>query len=355
MGPKISVIIPVYNVETYLRECLDSVAGQTYKNIEIIIVDDGSTDCSAVICDEYAAKDERVIVAHKANEGVSAARNLGIHLSHGKWVTFVDPDDWLELDYYEKMIEEIGGERTDVFCSGGAFYEYLIRPQVRRRIKKDFFYAGADYEREKETLLAKVLLASISDDVFEAGMLFDMVWTNLYNIDFMREQRIGFHLHLHPFEDTLLNYKVFDQAVSVGGCRVIGYHYRQTNMASVTKRFQADAFQQLCVFLKELDMYRSTAIQGYSKLIDDALAARELGEFIRCMKNSIFHENAGMTYTQRAETLKRVKQEPLVDQMLHRKSNAFLDRKNMVFKYLLRLPWIWPIKMSFDLKRWLKR
>lgn len=355
MKPKITVVIPVYNVESYLQECLDSVVGQTYKNIEMIVIDDGSTDHSGMICDEYAAKDDRMIVVHQENEGVSAARNVGIHLSKGNWVTFVDPDDWLELNYYEKMIEQIRGAQMDVFCSGGAFFEYQQRTQVRRRIKKNFYYAGADYEKERSAILAKVLLGSISDDILQDGMLFDMIWNNFYRTEFIKEQGLSFYLRLHPFEDTLFNYKVFDRAVFVGGSQVIGYHYRQTNATSVTKRFQADAFQQLCVFLKELDTYRTISIQGPSKLIDDALAARFLGEFMRCMKNSVFHADAGMTYAQSAAALKRIKREPLVEQMIHRRSNAFLNLTNMILKYLLRLPWIWTLKLSVDIKRWLKR
>ena len=104
MEEKISVIIPVYNVEPYLRKCLDSVINQTYRNLEIIIVDDGSPDNCGAICDEYAARDDRVIVIHKKNGGVSAARNDGIRIASGKWITFVDPDDWCEPDYYEMLI-----------------------------------------------------------------------------------------------------------------------------------------------------------------------------------------------------------------------------------------------------------
>ncbi|HJA50079.1 MAG TPA: glycosyltransferase, partial [Candidatus Fusicatenibacter intestinipullorum] len=95
---KISVIIPVYNVEKYLKRCLDSVINQTYKNLEIILIDDGSTDNSGKICDEYAQKDERIIVIHKENGGVSSARNKGLDICIGDYISFIDSDDWINLE-----------------------------------------------------------------------------------------------------------------------------------------------------------------------------------------------------------------------------------------------------------------
>lgn len=102
--PLVSIIIPVYNVEKYIKECLESVINQTYKNLEIILVDDGSPDNCGKICDEYSEKDSRIHVIHKANGGVSSARNAGIEASTGEWIYFCDPDDWIELDLIKKAL-----------------------------------------------------------------------------------------------------------------------------------------------------------------------------------------------------------------------------------------------------------
>lgn len=99
----ISVIVPMYNVELYLRKCLDSIVNQTYKNIEILIIDDGSTDNSGMICDEYAQKDDRIKVFHTENQGLSSARNLGLDEATGDWVGFVDSDDWIDDDMYDVL------------------------------------------------------------------------------------------------------------------------------------------------------------------------------------------------------------------------------------------------------------
>lgn len=112
--PLLSVIVPVYNVEQYLHQCVDSIIGQTYKNLEIILVNDGSTDGSGAICDEYATKDSRVRVIHKENGGQSSARNIGISISSGEYTTFVDSDDWLELDMYQVLIKQLLDTSADV-------------------------------------------------------------------------------------------------------------------------------------------------------------------------------------------------------------------------------------------------
>lgn len=116
--PLISVIVPIYNTEKYLRKCFDSIINQTYKSLQIILVDDGSTDNSGVICDEYAAKDKRIQVIHKENAGVTAARNDGLDAASGDYIGFVDSDDWIELNMYEEMLENLMQTGADFVHTG---------------------------------------------------------------------------------------------------------------------------------------------------------------------------------------------------------------------------------------------
>ena len=112
----ISVIIPVYNVEQYLRRCLDSVINQTYKNLEIILIDDGSTDNGGKICDEYALKDNRIKVIHKENGGVALARNAGLDIAKGEYIGFVDSDDYIAKDMYELLYNLLIENKVEVSC-----------------------------------------------------------------------------------------------------------------------------------------------------------------------------------------------------------------------------------------------
>ena len=112
----ISIIVPVYNCECYLHQCVDSILAQTYKNLEIILADDGSEDCSGLICDEYAQKDKRIKVIHKQNGGQQEARNAGIAVAQGELIGFVDSDDWIEPQMYEKLFDAM--DDADLITSG---------------------------------------------------------------------------------------------------------------------------------------------------------------------------------------------------------------------------------------------
>ncbi len=115
MSNRISVIIPIYNVTAYLPQCLDSVLSQSYSNLQVILIDDGSTDSSGAICDEYAERDSRIVVIHQKNGGAAAAKNAGLRVATGKYLSFVDSDDYLEPDAYAHMVAQLEDTKADVF------------------------------------------------------------------------------------------------------------------------------------------------------------------------------------------------------------------------------------------------
>ncbi|MBP1570586.1 MAG: glycosyltransferase family 2 protein, partial [Oscillospiraceae bacterium] len=115
--PTVSVIIPVYNVEKYLSQCVESVVTQTYKKLEIILVNDGSTDTSGTLCNEWAKKDDRIKVIHKPNGGLADARNCGTAAATGKWILYIDSDDWYEsADHIEKLVSYADTHTSDIVC-----------------------------------------------------------------------------------------------------------------------------------------------------------------------------------------------------------------------------------------------
>ncbi len=138
--PKVSIIIPVYNVEKYLQRCLDSVVNQTLKDIEIICVNDGSTDNSAIILEEFSKKDERIKIVNQKNGGLSRARNTGLEHSNGDYIGFLDSDDWIDLDYYEKLHDAAERNNCDI-----AFADFIRKNEknhkVRLGLKKEYVSA----------------------------------------------------------------------------------------------------------------------------------------------------------------------------------------------------------------------
>jgi len=189
MTPYISIIIPIFNVEKYLRQCLDSVRNQTLKEIEILCIDDGSTDDSGKICDEYAAMDDRFVVIHQANAGPSAARNKGIELARGKYIAFLDSDDWLDLKMCEKVYRFAEQNTSEVV----QFFYHVDPPSpifIPRfdKITKDHY----------SELFEK--LQCIEDG-------FSIVWNRLYQTEFLHRNQIYF-LEGHLFEDEHFSRKV---------------------------------------------------------------------------------------------------------------------------------------------------
>lgn len=124
MSPLISIILPIYNIEQYLPKCMDSILGQTYKNLEIIMVDDGSTDSCGRLCDEYGEKDKRIVVLHKTNGGLSDARNYGIRHAKGEYISCVDPDDYVDVTYVEYLVGLVMKYKTKMsICQHRVIYD----------------------------------------------------------------------------------------------------------------------------------------------------------------------------------------------------------------------------------------
>lgn len=200
----ISIIVPIYNVEPYLRKCLDSVVGQTYRDLEILIIDDGSTDGSGRICDEYKEKDDRIIVFHTENRGLSAARNLGLDNATGEWIGFVDSDDWIEPDMYEVLLKKAEESGADV-VECGCYRELLDKTVARKRV--DVLLNG---EEAVSALLQ--------------GKLFDYAWDKLWKKECFKSIRFP-EERVH--EDTAVTYRIFAEAESVCMISSALYHYRE--------------------------------------------------------------------------------------------------------------------------------
>ena len=168
MNALLSIIVPVYNTAPWLPRCLESLIEQTYRNLEIICVDDGSTDGSAAILDEYAARDARIKVLHQENAGVSAARNAGLDAATGEYVTFVDADDWVESDTYGRTIHSMADE-VDLVCFGMSIDGDI--PAEQRRGKEDYYQIR--YSGVKDCGSAEILStdASSSNKIYRKSLL----------------------------------------------------------------------------------------------------------------------------------------------------------------------------------------
>lgn len=235
---KVSIIVPVYNVEKYLRKCIDSLINQTLNDIEIICINDGSTDKSIKILKEYKNKDSRIILLNQENSGQSVARNRGIEIAKGEYLGFVDPDDWIDLDYYEKLYNAASTNDTDIAVGG------IIR--VTGIKKKKFL------NFEKETLTDNTKLKFELCDVPEKSY----IWNKIYKTQKLKEINLKFE-EGRIFEDCIFT----PQALFFLGKMVtvpnIYYYYLRRGNSTVKQRSEkanADsiyAHKKASEFIKE--------------------------------------------------------------------------------------------------------
>lgn len=266
----ISVILPVYNTEHYLKQCLDSVLCQTYRDFEVILIDDGSADGSGDICDEYAQKDRRVKVIHQKNRGVSSARNAGLREASGEWISFVDSDDWLEADMFQVLLT--GAEKYQADIAAGDVYEESERGWTIRNIWKEL---GAE-----------------SDDCFsgEKKFLYGLSYTPvLWNKLIKRTLMEQFFDEACTYgEDTLFLVEVVKKAQRVAVIKKPVYHYRFERVGNVvSERINCktlhllEAYQSVAEVMKEQGADEAAAHIIYIAVFQ-TLIKMHIGEIRRC-------------------------------------------------------------------------
>ena len=220
MAALISVIVPIYNTEKYLRRCLDSILKQTYHNMEIILVDDGSTDNSLQVCNLYASIDERIQVIHKENGGQSSARNVGLNVCKGEYISFIDSDDWIELDMYSTLVNLLEQYNVDLAVSGRYdAYENSNQKSIGKNLGISGVFDAID-------LLPQMAIGQLSDFSVCDKLHRRSLWENIR----FPEGEI--------YEDFAVMYKVLLSASSVVLCDKPLYNYFHRSNSTVTSGFR---------------------------------------------------------------------------------------------------------------------
>lgn len=207
--PLISVIVPIYKVEQYLDKCIDSIVNQTYKNLEIILVDDGSPDNCPQMCDEWAKKDDRIIVIHKENGGLSDARNAGLNIANGEYISFVDSDDWVDIQMYQVLYDAIIATKSDIASCGAKRIWSDGRPSC------ELVEVNSDYTLEQEDAMAALITSN--------GLI-QTVWNKLYKRNVVNGIMYPVGL-IH--EDEFWSWRVISRAKRVAVLKESFYNYLQ--------------------------------------------------------------------------------------------------------------------------------
>lgn len=299
MQEKISVIIPVYNVEKYISKCLDSIVNQTYKNIEIIIVNDGSTDRSGLICDEYAKRYNNIRVFHKENAGVSSARNLGIDNSSGEYIAFVDPDDYIDKNMYEILHKELIKSKSDISMVS---FSYIKEEKI------------IDEDNSKDEII--FTKQEVLDRYFNRIKPFDssFLWNKLFKKILFENVRLDTELVIQ--EDTEVLIRIFNKVNSIAyiGIPLYSYLIRKgaATEGSISKSKLNTDISLLKIYEyteKNIPRYKSIALANYAMCYFNII--------IEVIKN---YEEYGIYY---ATIVKRLKKTYL----------KILTSKNIMLKY----------------------
>lgn len=283
----ISVIVPVYNCEKYLKECIDSIVGQTYRNLEIILVDDGSVDSSGIICDEYAQRDNRIKVIHKKNGGQQDARSAGIAISSGSFIGFVDSDDWIDPDMYEYLYKNIG--TSDLVTSG--LWRYDISGAKTKLI--DALEAGI-YDGQSKYFCENLIISAEDTGSGMVGGILNNVYNKLFKASIVKKCYPQVNVNIKNGEDLLFTITYILKCKKIIITHESFYHYRYDS-SSMSHKKNLEYLTDLNQFYMSLDK----AITGhiYEEILRDQLD-RLLLYFVYTNTSSKMQMNTELCYPQ---------------------------------------------------------
>lgn len=266
--PAISIIVPVYNAEKYLRRCIDSILSQSFTDFELILVDDGSTDRSPQICDEYATRDKRIRLIHKKNGGVSAARNDGIDIAQGKFLTFVDSDDWVDEVYLECLYKN-------------KEYNYVISSFINEP-------NGKIRKLRSKTFVGERLKDYVSISYLSNGY----PWGKLFNSKIIKDNSIKFK-NIKVYEDLLFCLEYAHNCTSICCMANAHYHYFNPVEKSVPEKFPLTINEVVWLFKntqKEVELISTKFKAEHVSLLFNFYLHLNLAKFYKCGDDSILYD-----------------------------------------------------------------
>lgn len=244
MESRLSVIVPIYNVGAYVEECIESILNQTYKDFEIILVDDGSTDGCRDICDRYKAGDSRVKVIHKDNGGLVSARKAGLSAATSEYVTYVDGDDWIDADMYARMMKEVLDNDLDALITG------YCAELSKGSIKTSNEIEDGTYSGDKLTAFYTNMLSN--GDFFNFGV-YPAVWNKIMRRSLFIDNQMAVDERITMGEDVACVFPFLLDCSKIKVCNDIQtYHYRQTDNGTVSKKYDPKYFERVNLLYKFL-------------------------------------------------------------------------------------------------------
>lgn len=329
----ISIIVPIYNAEKYLDKCLQSIINQTLGNIEILLINDGSTDSSLEICKKYSERDSRIKIINKKNEGVSVARNLGIEKATGEYIAFIDSDDWIDTEFCERLYSSVKKEKAELGICNYIKENLDFKEFYDIKINKKILYE----EDIQKTFLSKLIERDEGERVHNlAG--FRGPCAKLYKKEILNNYDIKFDENLVIGEDFLFNLNFLQKTKRITLDKGYYYHYR-TNFNSATMKYKKDCFKiyeeilkQLEEFLNKNDIYYKNKNRFYKLSIKYLLI---------CLDNEFRKENEKNLFN-KYKYLKHIgKNKYVIDALNYENFKDYtLNKKLLLFLFKYKQYWL---------------
>lgn len=288
MTPKISIIVGLYNVASFLKEKqLNCIFNQTCSDWELILVDDGSTDETPVLCDRFAKQDKRVKVVHKENGGLGSARNAGMEVATGEYLWFYDVDDEAELNVLESCIQEMDARQTDMMIFGF----WAITPSMNTVDEIHF--------TEKEIRGQKQLRQCYLDDLLLILHGNGFAWNKVYRRNFIEQHRLRYE-NQRIQQDEVFNLKVYQKVNSIYLCNRLFYHYYIYNTGNTRSKFIPDRLE---AYKSVIEKFQSMKILWNisDERFDSYIYRRSLENILTCLSFNLFHEKCPWTDMKKKE------------------------------------------------------
>ena len=315
MVPRVSIIVPIYKGELYIRQCIDSILNQTYRDFELILINDGSPDNSINICNDYANRDSRVRVFDKENEGVSVTRNFGIEISRGEFITFVDCDDYIDDTFLENGILGMGNNDVDLWVSGLYMEEYFNNDII----------SSIEYSGFKKIYSVKSLLESLNKDY--PLICISGPWCKFYKRSILKKYNIVFDKNLSLGEDTDFNLDYLKACNKISFSNKIFYHYRRLSNESLFSKYHSNFYEiHVKIFDKMRDLFYQNKCNDASTLEFEVMYTNLM---IGCIhKEFNFKESSK---SKRKMVIKKIGENSNIN------LSYLLDKKNYILVFLLKL------------------
>ncbi|WP_455537661.1 glycosyltransferase [Terrisporobacter sp.] len=323
---KISIIVPVYNTDkVFLKKCIQSLINQTEDDIEIIIINDGSNNDTSDYCNEYSKIDKRIKVIHQENQGVSVARNTGIDNATSKWITFVDPDDWVELDMCERLIENLEGNEDILIFT---YTEVFKNKEIPKYWGNEKIYNLSLKEHE-------LLQLGILDYNGEfLNLYFGAVWCNLYNREFINKYNIRFVEGLAKAQDTVFNLYALEYAKNIKYYNKSLYYYRH-NENSVCYKYNKKIDNTLIFLLHEIKKFLIHTNKYDDSRFRQSYLLKSYVSFMETLKLNYFHSSNKKSYKENKNSFIELTNSYPYKEELYVTNFSTLSYKKKIIIYLI--------------------